>query len=193
MSGSEQEMVSNNNSSMDTTISPFPRAAVSVAVRCFANGRVHYLLVQRGNEPNKGRWSFPGGKLEWGEPTIIGAKRELQEETQFQGQDNLAWYGGAYTTADSIITAEVVGSTSGSSKETVVTLFHFVIVICFAELTIDTDSNLPVVTATDDAASAKWWPLEQIRLLEETEITQGLLNHVVRAESLYQKGVLSTT
>jgi 8-oxo-dGTP diphosphatase len=210
-SGSEQQkVVSNNNNNNNnvtlmntptpttTTISsPFPRAAVSVAVRCFYNGQVHYLLVQRGNEPNKGRWSFAGGKLEWGESTMVGAKRELMEETQFHGQDNLVWYGGgAYTTADSIIMADVKGTTTtrtgrSSSDEDGITLFHFMIGICFAELTIDTSSTLPAVTAADDAASARWWQLQEIRLLEETDITPGLLKHVERAESLYQRGGLS--
>jgi len=42
-------------------------------------GRV--LLVRRGNEPLKGRWSLPGGLLEVGEPLTQGVIREVREET----------------------------------------------------------------------------------------------------------------
>ncbi len=42
-------------------------------------GRV--LLVQRGHEPSKGKWSLPGGMLELGESLTDGVAREVQEET----------------------------------------------------------------------------------------------------------------
>ncbi len=41
----------------------------------------HFLLIQRGKKPMKGRWSLPGGKLELGESLIDGIKREIFEET----------------------------------------------------------------------------------------------------------------
>src|SRR5271156_975964 len=39
------------------------------------------LIVQRRQEPNAGRWGFPGGVLELGETVAEGAMRELMEET----------------------------------------------------------------------------------------------------------------
>jgi ADP-ribose pyrophosphatase YjhB (NUDIX family)/GNAT superfamily N-acetyltransferase len=42
-------------------------------------GRV--LLVQRGHEPERGRWTFPGGRLEEGESPAEAAVREVREET----------------------------------------------------------------------------------------------------------------
>lgn len=39
------------------------------------------LVVRRGNPPLRGRWGFPGGVLELGEPVAEGAMRELLEET----------------------------------------------------------------------------------------------------------------
>lgn len=39
------------------------------------------LIVQRAQQPNAGRWGFPGGVLELGETIGDGAMRELLEET----------------------------------------------------------------------------------------------------------------
>ena len=39
------------------------------------------LIVQRAQQPNAGRWGFPGGVLELGETVAEGAMRELREET----------------------------------------------------------------------------------------------------------------
>ena len=44
------------------------------------------LLVQRGKEPNKGRWGLPGGKIELGETITEAALRELKEETNITAQ-----------------------------------------------------------------------------------------------------------
>jgi len=42
-------------------------------------GRV--VLIRRGAEPLKGRWSLPGGMIELGEELRAAARRELKEET----------------------------------------------------------------------------------------------------------------
>ena len=39
------------------------------------------LLVQRGHEPQLGRWSVPGGRVEPGETVAQAAAREAYEET----------------------------------------------------------------------------------------------------------------
>jgi ADP-ribose pyrophosphatase YjhB (NUDIX family) len=54
-----------------------PYVGVVAVVRC--NDR--FLLVERGHEPNKGRWGFPGGVQELGETVVEAALRELAEET----------------------------------------------------------------------------------------------------------------
>ncbi len=41
----------------------------------------HALLIRRGSEPLRGRWSIPGGTLELGETLKEGTARELREET----------------------------------------------------------------------------------------------------------------
>lgn len=43
------------------------------------------LVVKRGREPARGRWSVPGGRLEFGETLESGAVRELAEETGLEG------------------------------------------------------------------------------------------------------------
>ncbi len=44
------------------------------------------LLVRRANRPDAGRWGFPGGKIDFGEPILAAAERELLEETGVNGQ-----------------------------------------------------------------------------------------------------------
>ena len=39
------------------------------------------LLVRRGREPDRGRWSLPGGRCRPGEPAAAAACREVLEET----------------------------------------------------------------------------------------------------------------
>ncbi|WP_342766565.1 NUDIX hydrolase [Candidatus Borrarchaeum sp.] len=39
------------------------------------------LMVKRGNEPGRGKWSFPGGLVNVGEAVREAAKREVKEET----------------------------------------------------------------------------------------------------------------
>ena len=39
------------------------------------------LLVERGREPDRGKWGFPGGLIETGETAEAAALRELAEET----------------------------------------------------------------------------------------------------------------
>lgn len=52
---------------------------VGVGAVVVDEGRV--LLVRRGQEPLKGRWSLPGGMLELGESLTAGVVREVKEET----------------------------------------------------------------------------------------------------------------
>jgi mutator protein MutT len=52
---------------------------VGVGAVIVDRGRV--LLVRRGHEPLKGKWSLPGGLLELGEALTAGVIREVQEET----------------------------------------------------------------------------------------------------------------
>ena len=58
----------------------FPEAPI-VGVGAVVADRGRVLLVRRGQEPSKGKWSLPGGVLELGESLIEGVVREVREET----------------------------------------------------------------------------------------------------------------
>jgi thiamine-phosphate pyrophosphorylase len=60
---------------------PVPATAVVVF-----NERQELLLVQRGQEPGRGKWCLPGGFQEIDETTEQCALRELQEETGISGR-----------------------------------------------------------------------------------------------------------
>lgn len=62
---------------MDSQTERRPIAAVGVV--CFRGDDV--LLVRRDRAPMAGRWSIPGGRIEWGESAKTAALRELKEET----------------------------------------------------------------------------------------------------------------
>jgi 8-oxo-dGTP diphosphatase len=56
-----------------------PVVACVGAVVHDAAGRL--LLVQRGRDPHRGRWSLPGGRVEAGESPSQAVEREVLEET----------------------------------------------------------------------------------------------------------------
>jgi 8-oxo-dGTP diphosphatase len=58
-----------------------PVVAVLAVVLRGAGSDTRALIVQRAQQPNAGRWGFPGGVLELGETVGEGAMRELLEET----------------------------------------------------------------------------------------------------------------
>lgn len=58
----------------------YPRPAVTTDVVLFAmvDSQMKVLLIQRGRDPYKGQWAFPGGFLNMDETAEVGALRELR-------------------------------------------------------------------------------------------------------------------
>src|ERR1043165_3812997 len=60
----------------------YPRAALTVdcVVFGFDEDELKVLLIERGQEPFKGRWALPGGFVRVDETIDDAARRELEEE-----------------------------------------------------------------------------------------------------------------
>jgi ADP-ribose pyrophosphatase YjhB (NUDIX family) len=54
-----------------------PKVAVGTIIE---NDHRHILLVRRAIEPGFGKWVFPGGFVDRGEPVLVAAVREAREE-----------------------------------------------------------------------------------------------------------------
>ena len=116
----------------------YPRPAVTadvVAVTREPEPKV--LLIQRGGEPFKGCWAFPGGFMNMDETTEQCAKRELEEETGLVLTD--LHQIGAYSKVDR------------DPRGRTITVAYLAIV----------DGPLPV-TGQDDAAKAEWFPIDEL-------------------------------
>jgi 8-oxo-dGTP diphosphatase len=111
---------------------PTPAAGVI----CFRGGEV--LLVRRGTPPRLNEWSLPGGRVEWGETAAEAALRELREETGIEAQ-----LLGLVDVVDGLF-ADQAGKTDR----------HYVLIDYAARWL----SGEPV--AGDDAAEARFWPVE---------------------------------
>ena len=67
------------------------RPEVCVGAVVVRDGRL--LLVRRGRGAAVGRWSVPGGRVEWGETLAEAVVRELREETGLDGvcERSIGW------------------------------------------------------------------------------------------------------
>ena len=116
----------------------YPRPAVTadcIVITREAEPKV--LLIQRGSEPFKGRWAFPGGFMNMDETTEQCAICELEEETGLH-VNNVVQIG-AYSKVDR------------DPRGRTVTIAYLAIL----------DRPLAVI-GQDDAAKAEWWPLSNL-------------------------------
>ena len=116
----------------------YPRPAVTadcIVITREAEPKV--LLIQRGSEPFKGRWAFPGGFMNMDETTEQCAIRELEEETGLQ--------------VNNVIQIEAYSKVDRDPRGRTVTVAYLAIL----------DRPLAVI-GQDDAAKAEWWPLSNL-------------------------------
>ncbi|MFI6090403.1 NUDIX hydrolase [Streptomyces sp. NPDC051218] len=109
---------------------------VDLAVFTVRAGRLHALLVERGQEPYAGRWALPGGFVLPDESAETAAGRELAEETGLTGSAGLH--------------LEQLRTYSEPDRDPRMR----VVSVAFAALVPDP----PAVRAGSDAARAEWLP-----------------------------------
>ena len=116
----------------------YPRPAVTADCGVITKEKEpKVLLIQRGNEPFKGCWAFPGGFMNMDETTEQCAVRELEEETGLKVTEIQQI--GAYSKVDR------------DPRGRTVTVAYLAI--------IDSIKN---VKGLDDAAKAQWFSLSEL-------------------------------
>ena len=116
----------------------YPRPAVTADCVVITKGKEpKVLLIQRGHEPFKGCWAFPGGFMNMDETTEQCAVRELKEETGLK-VSNIRQIG-AYSKVDR------------DPRGRTVTVAYLALI-----------DNAEKVKGLDDAAKAQWFSLSQL-------------------------------
>ena len=121
----------------------YPRPAITADCVVFALDLedLKVLLIQRGQEPFKGKWALPGGFAEVGESLEDTARRELEEETSLKN-----------VFLEQLCTFSTPGR---DPREHVITVAYYALV------------NLAdhMVHAATDASNAAWFRIDDIPTL----------------------------
>jgi len=132
----------------------YPRPAVTADCVVIAQATREVLLIQRGIEPFKGCWAFPGGFMNMDETTEQCAVRELEEETGLR-----------------VSSLRQIGTYSKVDRDPrgrTITVAYLALI------------DAPVsVKGQDDAAQAQWFPLSALPPLafDHAEIMQDAISH----------------
>ena len=124
---------------------------VGVGAIIIQNGRI--LIVRRGSEPGKGKWSVPGGLVELGETVKQTVVREVKEEC------------GLDVEVDKLI--DVVDSMTFDENGKL--KYHFVILDFFVKL------KGGELKPGNDAKEALWVPLEEVEKYDLTRTFRDFL------------------
>lgn len=135
---------------------PHPAVTADCLVFAHTDEGMKLLLIQRKNEPCKGKWAFPGGFMDIDETTMDAARRELKEETGLV-----------------VVELHRVGifdAVDRDPRERIITVAYYTILDKPAE-----------VSGLDDAAQAKWFSLTELpdlafdhkEILQEAERVLG--------------------
>ena len=115
---------------------PHPSVTADCVIFGFDGVSIKVLLIQRGIEPFKGKWAFPGGFMKISETAEECAKRELEEETGLKNASVEQFY--------------TFSDVNRDPRERVLTVAHYALV------------RLSEVKGGDDAASACWFSMAEV-------------------------------
>ncbi|MDA4131653.1 MAG: NUDIX domain-containing protein [Thaumarchaeota archaeon] len=115
----------------------------------------HVLLIKRKFEPNKGRWSLPGGLLETGETLLEAGKREVREEVGVEIEVEELFQ----------VSEEIIRGAEGKTR------FHFVLVDFLASL----DPEGATIILNEESESFMWSKPEDIKGLDVSENTKRIV------------------
>jgi 8-oxo-dGTP diphosphatase len=118
----------------------FPPFAVTVdiALLTIREGRLHALVVRRGEAPYRGRWALPGGFVRPDEDLDAAALRELREETGLRHGFHLEQL-------------RTYGAPRRDPRMRTVTVAHLALA-----------PGLSAPEAGTDAAEARWRPVDEL-------------------------------
>ena len=116
---------------------PRPALTTDCVVFRFDGSDMLVLLIERGNEPFKGQWAFPGGFVNMDETTDQAALRELEEETGLIGL--------------SLDQLHTFSEPNRDPRHRTVSVVYYTLI-----------NDNPEVIGGDDAAHAHWFPLKQL-------------------------------
>lgn len=117
---------------------PRPMVTVDAAVFAVTKAGVKLLLINRGHEPYKGQWAFPGGFIDIDEELDDAVARELYEETGLAG-----------VKLEQMHTFGRVGRDPRGRQ----------ITVCYMGIITE---GLDRIKAGDDAAKAQWFDINEL-------------------------------
>lgn len=115
---------------------PHPAVTTDCVIFGYDGKQLKILLIERGNEPDKGKWAFPGGFLNIDEQAEAGALRELQEETGMKDADIRQFH--------------TFSAPNRDPRERVISIAYYALV------------KIQDVKGGDDAARASWFAIDDV-------------------------------
>lgn len=133
---------------------PHPAVTTDSVIFGFDGTKLKVLLIERGQEPHKARWAFPGGFVRMDESCEEGVLRELQEETNMSCS-----YMEQFRT---------YSNPNRDPRERVITVAYLALV------------KTQEVQAGDDASKAQWFDINEVPQLafDHDVILRDALKHL---------------
>jgi ADP-ribose pyrophosphatase YjhB (NUDIX family) len=138
----------------------YPESPI-VTVGLFVRRGDSVLIVQRGKEPAKGRWSIPGGAVELGESLREAGRREVREEC-----------GVEVTVGDVACVLETIVP-GDSAREGGRPRFHYVLIDFHAEYVSGE------LRPASDISDARWVTRSELAQFDITEKAREMLEKIL--------------